>query len=182
MYQQDFNTQRLFLLNQTGSEIDSSAEPVKKQDEFPVDIDDEEIILESLEQNPYEVSYTCLLLPKIGSHYLMGDIADRLHAMLKQICISFGWHLEFLSVKPDYLHWAMRVPPSTSTTYVIHVVREQTSMQIFAEFPRIKRENQSDDFWAPGYLIFWGAQPHPVEVIQRYIRQTRRQQGILLDE
>lgn len=132
MYQKDFNTQRLSLLNQVESEIDSSAEPVKKQGEFPVEIDDEEIILESLEPHLYEVSYTCLLLPRLGSHYLLGDIADRLNTILKQTCVSFGWHLEFLSVKPDYLQWAMRVPPSTSTTYVIHVVREQTSVQIFA--------------------------------------------------
>lgn len=144
--------------------------------------DDDEIILEPLEPHPYEVSYTCLLLPKLSSHYLMGDISERLEAILKNIFLSYGWRLEFLSVKPDYLQWTIRVPPSTSTTYVMHIVRTQTSLQIFSEFPRFKRENQSNDFWAPGYLIFWGSQPHPVEVIRRYIRQTRRQQGILMDE
>ena len=176
------DTQRLSEENQAKTAIDSSVDSVNEFTNFSVEMDDEEIVLEPLEQSPYEVSYTCLLLPRLGSHYLMGDIADQLHNILKRICISFGWHLEFFSVKPDYLQWAMRVPPSTSTTYVMHVVRKQTSTQIFSEFPRLKRENQSDDFWAPGYLIFWGAQPHPVDVIQRYIRQTRRQQGILMDE
>lgn len=176
-----FDTQGLSEENQARSGIDSSVDSVNEYVDFPVEMDDE-IVLEPLEQNPYEVSYTCLLLPRLDSHYLMGDIADQLQTRLKQICISFGWHLEFLSVKPDYLQWAVRVPPSTSTTYVMHVVRKQTSMQIFADSPRYKRENQSDDFWAPGYLIFWGSQPHPVEIIQRYIRQTRRQQGILMDE
>jgi len=177
------DTQGLSEENKAKSGIDSSVDSVNEHIDCSVEMDDDdEIVLEPVEQNPYEVSYTCLLLPKLGSHYLLGDIADQLQTILKQICISFGWHLEFFSVKPDYLQWAMRVPPSTSTTYVMHVVRKQTSIQIFAEFPHFKRENQSDDFWAPGYLIFWGAQPHPIEVIQRYIRQTRRQQGILMDE
>lgn len=168
--------------NNKKSENDSVVVSVDNRVQLSFEKDTEEIILEPLEQHPYEVSYTCLLLPKLSSHYLIGDIADRLDAMLKNICTSNGWRLEFLSIKPDYLQWAISVPPSTSTTHVIHIVRKQTSLQIFSEFPRFKRENQSDDFWAPGYLIFWGSQPHPVEVIQRYIRQTRRQQGILMDE
>ena len=142
----------------------------------------DEIVLEPLEQNPYVVSYTCLLLPRLESHYLLGEVANCLQTLIRQISTSFGWHLEFLSIKPDYLQWGIRVPPSTSTTYVMQVIRKQTSQQIFADFPRFKRENQSDDFWAPGYLIFWGSQPHPVEIIQRYMRQTRKQQGIKMDE
>jgi REP element-mobilizing transposase RayT len=147
-----------------------------------IESESEDIVLERMDQNPYEVSYTCLLLPRLSSHYLLGDVADQLQSILEQISTSFGWRLEFLSVKPEYLQWAIRVPPSTSTTYVMQVVRTQTSQQIFADYPRFKHENQSDDFWAPGYLIFWGSQPHPVEIIQRYIFQTRRQQGVSLDE
>lgn len=143
---------------------------------------DSEIIFEPLEQNPYQVSYTCLLLPRSVTHYLLGDVVDRLQAVLKKISVSFGWSLEFISIRPEYFQWAVRVPPSTSTTYVIQIIRKQTSEQIFSDFPRFKRENQMDDFWAPGYLLFWGSQPHPVEVIQSYIRQTRKQQGIQMDE
>jgi REP element-mobilizing transposase RayT len=180
------DTQRLTPAGQTESIIDSGLEIVSFDEsdhpDSPNENESEEVVLEHLEQNPYEVSYTCLLLPRLGSHYLLGDMANQLQLVLKKISTSYGWHLEFLSVKPEYLQWAIRVPPSTSTTYVMQVVRTQTSQQIFADFPRFKRENQSDDFWAPGYLIFWGSQPHPVEIIQRYIRQTRRQQGIPMDE
>lgn len=180
------DTQRLTLTSQTESISDSGLEIVSVDNSDHPDStgenESEKVVLESLEQNPYEVSYTCLLLPRLGSHYLLGEVANQLQSALKTISISFGWHLEFLSVKPEYLQWAIRVPPSTSTTYVMQVVRTQTSRQIFADFPRFKRENHSDDFWAPGYLIFWGSQPHPVEIIQRYILQTRRQQGISVDE
>ena len=142
----------------------------------------DEVVLESLEQNPYEVSYTCLLLPRLSTHQLLGDVADRLQAILKQIIMSYGWRLEFLNVDSEYLQWTIRVLPSTSTTNIMHIVREQTSLQLFADFPQFRDKNNIEDFWAPGYLIFWGSQPHPIEVIRRFIRQTRKQQGIWMDE
>ena len=138
---------------------------------------DEKIIFESVEQNPYEMSYTCLLLSRFDSNSLIADVAVCLQACLKEICTSFGWNLEFLSIDPTYLHWTVRVPPATSTAQIMKVVREQSSTKLFTDFPHLKRENQSDDFWATGYLIFWGSQPHPIEIIQRFIRQTRQQQG-----
>ena len=140
-----------------------------------------EVVLEQLEQNPYEVFYTCLLLPKSGSHLLLPDVANRLQTVMSQVSASFGWHLEFQSIKPEYLQWTVRVSPSASTAYIIQVFREETSRQIFLDFPDFKKDNQSDDFWAPGYLIFSGPQPHPIEVIERYIHIARRQQGNSVD-
>ena len=180
------NTQDSTPICQTESNNDPGLEIISfNESENPDSINEnenEEVVLEPLEQSLYEVSYTCLLLPRLVSHQLIGDVAEQLQSILKQVSISYGWHLEFTSVKPEYFQWMIRVPPSTSTTFVMQVVRTQTTHQIFEKFPRFKRENQSGDFWAPGYLIFWGAQPHPMEVIRRYIHQTRKQQGILVDE
>jgi REP element-mobilizing transposase RayT len=142
----------------------------------------EEIILEAVEENPYDLSYTCLLLPRFDSDLLLGDVTVGLQSWMEQICVSFRWHLEFLSVKADYLHWTIRVPPATSTAYFMQVIREQTSRHIFADFPRFTPKNLSNDFWAPGYLIFWGSQPHPIEIIQRFIHQTRQHQMDRPDE
>ena len=141
-------------------------------------VPNEKIILEAVEQNPYAMSYTCLLLSRFDSYSLTGEVAICLQTCLQQICTSFGWNLEILNIEPTYLHWTIRVPPATSTAQIMKVVREQTSLKILADFPGLKHENQSDDFWAPGYLIFWGSQPHPIEIIQRFIRQTRQQQGL----
>jgi hypothetical protein len=42
----------------------------------------------------------------------------------------------------------------------------------------LKRDNPSGDFWAPGYLIMGGLQPHPPQLVKDYIKQTRQRQGI----
>lgn len=162
--------------------IDSEDVNVEGRNSLDVLEGSEDVILEQVEQNPYHVSYTCLILPRLITSNLSGELADCVQAVIEKIADSFGWKLEFLSVQSDYLQWTFRVPLSTSTTHVIQVVRNQTSRQISIDFPDLEPKSETEDFWASGYLLFWGSQPHPIEVVQRYIRQTRRQQGIYLDE
>lgn len=136
------------------------------------------MIVESASAAMAQLNYACLLVPRFASHYMTGDLADRLSQWMPQICVAFGWRLEFLAVRPDYLQWVVNVTPSTSPGYLMRIMRQQTSEKIFAEFPRLKKENPSGDFWAPGYLIMGGLQPHPPQLVKDYIRQTRQRQGI----
>ncbi len=125
----------------------------------------------------YKLNYACLLVPRLKSHYLTGDVASELSEFLPYICIAFGWRLEFMAVRPEYLQWVVSVPPNTAPGHVMRVIREQTSLKLFEEFPRMKTENPSGDFWAPGYLIMGGTQPHPQQLVKEYIKQTRDRQG-----
>ena len=135
------------------------------------------VMLEPVSAGYYSLTYACLLVPRFSSHYLTGDISDRLSEWLPQICIAFGWRLEYLAVRPEYVQWVINVPPSASPGYLMRVMRQQTSERIFSEFARMKKENPSGDFWAPGYLIMGGTQPHPPQLVKDYIKQTRSRQG-----
>ncbi len=136
------------------------------------------IVLEPASAGVYQLTYACLLVPRFTSHYLTGDIADKLSEWIPNICIAFGWRLEHLAVRPEYLQWVVNVPPATSPGYLMRIMRQQTSEKIFAEFVRLKKENPSGDFWAPGYLIMGGTQPHPPQLVKDYIKQIRQRQGI----
>lgn len=135
------------------------------------------VMLESISAGLYNLTYACLLVPRFSSHYLTGDISDKLSEWLPQICIAFGWRLEYLAVRPEYVQWVVNVPPATSPGYLMRIMRQQTSEKTFSEFPRMKKENPSGDFWAPGYLIMGGTQPHPPQLVKDYIKQTRTRQG-----
>lgn len=135
------------------------------------------LVVEPVSAGLYHLTYACLLVPRFSSHYITGDLSERLSEWLPNICIAFGWRLEFLAVRPEYLQWVVNVQPSTSPGYLMRIMRQQTSEKIFADFPRMKRENPSGDFWAPGYLIMGGSQPHPPQLVRDYIRQTRTRQG-----
>ena len=136
------------------------------------------VMLDPITPGLYNLTYACLLVPRFTSHYLTGDISDRLSEWLPQICIAFGWRLEYLAVRPEYVQWVVNVPPAASPGYLMRIMRQQTSEKIFAEFPRMKKENPSGDFWAPGYLIMGGTNPHPPQLVKDYIKQTRVRQGI----
>ena len=136
------------------------------------------MITESASPGMAQLNYACLLVPRFTAHYMTGDLADRLSEWMPNICIAFGWRLEFLAVRPEYLQWVLNVTPNTSPGYLMRIMRQQTSEKIFSEFPRLKRDNPSGDFWAPGYLIMGGIQPHPPQLVKDYIRQTRQRQGI----
>jgi REP element-mobilizing transposase RayT len=136
------------------------------------------MITESASPGMAQLNYACLLVPRFTAHYMTGDLADRLSDWMPNICIAFGWRLEFVAVRPEYLQWVVNVAPNTSPGYLMRIMRQQTSEKIFAEFPRLRRENPSGDFWAPGYLIMGGLQPHPQQLVKDYIKQTRLRQGI----
>jgi REP element-mobilizing transposase RayT len=143
-----------------------------------VDEGSERIVVEPVNAGVYNLTYACLLVPRFSSHYLTGDIADHLSDWLPNICVAFGWRLEYLAVRPEYLQWVVNVPPATSPGYLMRIMRQQTSEKVFAGFVRLKKENPSGDFWAPGYLIMGGTKPHPPQLVKDYIKQIRQRQGI----
>ena len=125
----------------------------------------------------YHINYACLLIPRFSNHYITGDLAERLGEWLPNICIAFGWRLEYLAVRPEYLQWVVNVQPNTAPGYLMRIIRQQTSTKIFSEIIRLKREIPSGDYWAPGYLIMSGSTAHPPQLVRDYIRQTRQRQG-----
>jgi REP element-mobilizing transposase RayT/CheY-like chemotaxis protein len=136
------------------------------------------IVLEPVSPSVYNLDYACLLVPRFTQHLLLGDLSVCLSDWVHEICIAFGWRLEYMSVRPEHLLWIVNVPPATSPGHLMRILRQHTSEKIFSEFPRFKKENPSGDFWAPGYLIMGGSQPPPAQLIRDFIAQTRQRQGI----
>jgi REP element-mobilizing transposase RayT len=125
-----------------------------------------------------DLSFACVLIPRFADHYLAGDIVDCLKGWMKQACISYGWRLDALAIRPGYIQWVMRVPMNSNPAQCMRLVRRYTSEQIFEDFPRFKQMNISGEFWAPGNFVLPGNQLQSPEQINEFILQTRRYQGI----
>ncbi len=136
------------------------------------------IYLEGPSVSHVNLSYACLLIPRFETHHLIGDAALRLNEWVNQLCIAFGWRLEYIAIRPEYLQWIARVPLNNTAGYVINTIRKHTSERLFNEFPRFKADNPSGDFWAHGFIVQGGSQPHPQKLIQEFIQQTRMRQGL----
>ena len=42
----------------------------------------------------YHLTYACLLVPRFSSHFITGDLSERMDEWLPNVCIAFGWRLE----------------------------------------------------------------------------------------
>lgn len=154
----------------------SAFSPSQPKEEV-IEISSDTVVLEPVYHESYDLSYTCLLIPH-PNHPLMDDLAEHLPQWLKQICFTFNWQIEFITVHPEYFQWGLRVIPSVQTGQFMQEIRQQTSKLIFEAFEQIRSNNPNGDFWAPGYLVVLGTRPHPKEMIEQYIRLSRRQHKI----
>lgn len=134
--------------------------------------------LQPVSPSMYNLTYACVLIPRMPAHHLTGDLAANLSEWVTQLCLAFGWRLEQLSIRPEYLQWMVNVPPATSPGYLMRIIRQHTSRRLFVEFPRMEDVNPSGDFWAPGYLIMSGNEPPPPQLVKDFIKNTRKRQGI----
>ena len=130
------------------------------------------------QQYPRDLLYSCLLIPRFHDHHLTGDISEYLVEWMKEICVSYGWRLDAIVVRPGYLQWVVAVPLTANPAQVIRLTRKHTSQKIFDDFPRYKRKNISGNFWAPGYYIVSGNQLLSFESINNFTIATRKQQGV----
>lgn len=133
--------------------------------------------LEPLSAGGYDLHYAYVLVPRLPSHRLTGDLADKLAVWLPQLCLAFAWRLENISVQPEFVQWMLSMSPDASPESVVTTLDKHLSERIFDEFPRLKRENPSGQFFAPGFLIVNGALPS-ADLISDYIQQTRARQGL----
>jgi len=125
-----------------------------------------------------QLSYTCVLIPRLPQHTLTGQLGEQLSQWVQQLCLAFGWRLEGIAIRPQYLQCTVQVSPSIAPAHLVRVLRHRLSELIFQQFPMFGRQNPSGDFWATGYLIVGGPQPPSPRLLRDYIAETRRRQGV----
>jgi REP element-mobilizing transposase RayT len=123
----------------------------------------------------FNVYYACLLVPRIQSQLLDGDLANCLREEFPNIFMAYGWRLEALDIDQSYLQWLVRIPPTIAPDAHIKVVRRQSSQKVLTSFARLNRDELLRDFWAPGYLLGCGQRLLPAEDIAEFIRINRNQ-------
>jgi CheY-like chemotaxis protein/REP element-mobilizing transposase RayT len=124
-----------------------------------------------------QASYTCVIVPRSPLIRLTGNLTDMLSEWVPQLCHSFGWRLDSVAVRLEYLQWTITMAPSVSPSDMIRILREHTSQRIFELLPRLKPRNPAEEFWANGYLIVNGIEPPAPEVLRDYIDQVHKRQG-----
>ena len=137
---------------------------------------DKDVLLEVVSQDQYALSYTIFIIPELPSFELTGKLVDLLPDWLNDICTQNGWKLEFVTVNPQYLQWAITVSTGVITSQVVIQVRKELSKLILATINEPMELKDSTDIWGPGYLLLHGIHRDVPGIIEQYIHLIREQQ------
>ena len=122
---------------------------------------------------PVAAQITFYLAPSQTTHFLIGGLSRQLRQWVPAICKTYGWELDLLSVRPDYLKWTLRDFPDTLTREMLLTMREKTSQRIFRVFPNLRQGASSPDFWAPGYLVDSQNRDFSTQALMAYVARNR---------
>ena len=126
-------------------------------------------------QDLAQLNFACLLIPRIKTHLLTGDLARFLDEVIPTIFLAFGWRLETLMIEKQYMQWIVRIPSAFATSNHIKIVRKESSKMILGNFTRLNKDGLITDFWAPGHLLEGGKQSISDREIEDFIRANRQQ-------
>jgi REP element-mobilizing transposase RayT len=119
--------------------------------EQPVTPYDQETDLAALAATVFDTTF--YLVPRLNEHFLFGELAQHLRVWMTEVCDLYGWELNLLSIRPDYLKWTLLDFPECLTQKMLAAVRQWTSTRIFNLFPDMQAGLADLDFWSPGYLV-----------------------------
>jgi REP element-mobilizing transposase RayT len=153
-------------------------ENVADDNENVFEIDELSSLNEFIPDALYNLTYSCLLIPRFGSHQLTNEREKKISACIRNIHTSKGWRLELLKVQPEYLLWVSNFPPNITPSKHIDIIRKETSRLMFENYPTYKRENPSGDYWAPGYLIVGGKNAISDQLVSAFLTQNRKKHGV----
>ena len=122
---------------------------------------------------PVASAITFYLAPRQTKHFLIGGLSRQLRTWMPELCQTYGWELDLLSIRPDYLKWTLRDFPESLTRDMLQTVREKTSLWIFRVFPNLKEGADSPDFWSPGYLVDSQNRDFTTRALMAHVAQNR---------
>ena len=129
----------------------------------------------STDTSMFDVFYSCLLIPRLKSQSLEGDLANFLKEMLPDVFLANSWRLTAVDIGSSFMQWLVRIPPTIAPAEHINIVRTQSSRKILSVFTRLNRDELLKDFWAPGYLLGSGQSLFSEEDINLFIQLNRKQ-------
>jgi len=138
------------------------------------DDDTSPIFVQTEKTDMEEVSETTFyLVPRLATHYILGELSHRMRNWLPAVCKRYGWQLTFLSVRPDYIKWTLSDFPESLLQKMLQAVRREMSERIFHVYPDLQTGNQTGDYWAPGYLVDTQNREFSTQALIAHISQNR---------
>lgn len=103
--------------------------------------------------------------PKRRKPVLVGEVAERLRAILREVAVENPWDILELAINPDHVHLFVRGSPATPAAKMVRAFKGRSSRLLRQEFPHLLK---LPSLWTRSYFVST-ADSVSQETIRRYI-------------
>ena len=94
----------------------------------------------------FQIEYHFVWVTKYRYKVLTGDIAERVRAMVRQVCETFEIRIVSGVVSKDHVHILVSAPPTMAPSEIMRRIKGNTASRLFEEFPHLKKRYWGDIF------------------------------------
>ena len=116
----------------------------------------------------YDIKYHLVWITKYRKPVLVGDTAERLRDLIREICRSMDIEILKGHISKDHVHLLVSVPPYHSVSDVLKRIKGKTSRRLLSDSRMLAKQFWGRHLWARGYFAASSGNVTD-EVIAQYI-------------
>ena len=117
------------------------------------------------------INFHFVWIPKRRKKILVGQIAERLDALLHEKCKDLGLEIIALEIQSDHVHLFVNALPKFAPRDIAFLLKGYTSRMLRAEFPGLKTvypRGKDRSLWTNSYFVSTAGNVSS-ETVRRYI-------------
>ena len=107
----------------------------------------------TLSHTVWECKYHVVWVPKRRRKIIYGRLRQEIVRVLKRLCEYKGIEIVEGKACLDHIHLCLSIPPKYSVAGMIGYLKGKSSMMMFEQFSKLKKNFKGHHFWARGYYV-----------------------------
>ena len=118
----------------------------------------------------YSCKYHIIWCPKYRRKVLVGEVAERLMELVKQVARDLNVEIIEIETDRDHIHMLAEVDPQFGVNKFVRIVKGKTSRLLRDEFPHLK--SRLPTLWTNSYFVSTVGGT-PLSVVKQYIENQQ---------
>lgn len=115
-----------------------------------------------------QLEYHLIWVTKYRHQVLVGEVADRLRDILRDIATQNGLEVASMEVMPDHVHLLLGATPQHAIPDFVKALKGASARRMFSAYPELKQKLWGDNLWNPSYCVLTVSEDTRTQV-QQYI-------------
>ncbi len=107
----------------------------------------------TLSHTVWESKYHVVWVPKKRQKVIYGKLRQEIVRILRRLCEYKKIEIVEGKACLDHLHLCLSIPPKYSVAEMIGYLKGKSSMILFEQYSKLKRNFKGHHFWARGYYV-----------------------------